>query len=150
MVTPHQIAIDCTDPHAQARFWAAAMDLEVEDHHDQIQQMVADGYATSDDHVEIDGRLAWRTAAACRSEDRRTRLLFQVVPEAKVGKNRVHLDLVSDSPQDQRDTVARLLALGATHVDIGQGAAYAMFALYLTLIVGLLLYKQLMQAMGRG
>jgi multiple sugar transport system permease protein len=32
--------------------------------------------------------------------------------------------------------------------DIGQGAAYAMFALYLTLIVGLLLYKQLMQAMG--
>jgi hypothetical protein len=115
MVTPHQIAIDCTDPHAQARFWAAAMDLEVEDHHDQIQQMVADGYATSDDHVEIDGRLAWRTAAACRSEDRRTRLLFQVVPEAKVGKNRVHIDL--DVGPDQRDAeVARLLELGATRL----------------------------------
>ena len=31
--------------------------------------------------------------------------------------------------------------------DVGQGAADAMFALYLTLIVGLLLYKRLLKAM---
>src|SRR5581483_10712494 len=39
-------------------------------------------------------------------------LLFQVVPEEKVTKNRVHLDL---EPQTTRDAeVARLLDLGAT------------------------------------
>lgn len=32
--------------------------------------------------------------------------------------------------------------------DIGQGAAYALFALYLTLIVGALMFKQLIKAMS--
>lgn len=39
----------------------------------------------------------------------------------KVGKNRLHLDLVPDAGEDQDAEVARLLALGATQVDIGQG-----------------------------
>jgi hypothetical protein len=38
----------------------------------------------------------------------------------KVGQNRIHLDLTTTSLDDQRDTVAELLALGASHVDIGQ------------------------------
>ncbi|HLA15786.1 MAG TPA: VOC family protein [Candidatus Limnocylindrales bacterium] len=38
-------------------------------------------------------------------------LLFQKVPEAKVGKNRVHLDFRSD---DRLTEVARLVALGAS------------------------------------
>jgi len=41
-------------------------------------------------------------------------LLFQVVPEEKVAKNRVHLDLVPDATRDAE--VARLLDLGATLV----------------------------------
>jgi len=41
-------------------------------------------------------------------------LLFQVVPEAKAGKNRVHLDLVPDTTRDA--AVDRLLGLGATLV----------------------------------
>ena len=45
-------------------------------------------------------------------------LLFLEVPEDKVVKNRLHLDL---RPDDQAAEVARLEALGATRVDVGQG-----------------------------
>jgi hypothetical protein len=41
------------------------------------------------------------------------------VPEGKAAKNRLHLDL---RPDDQAAEVERLLMLGATRVDIGQGA----------------------------
>lgn len=46
-------------------------------------------------------------------------LLFLRVPEAKTVKNRLHLDL---RPKDQAAEVARLEALGARRVDIGQDA----------------------------
>ena len=45
-------------------------------------------------------------------------LLFLRVPEAKAGKNRLHLDL---RPEDQDAEVARLEALGASRTDVGQG-----------------------------
>ncbi len=45
-------------------------------------------------------------------------LLFLRVPEGKVVKNRLHLDL---RPGDQAAEVARLEALGARRVSIGQG-----------------------------
>jgi catechol 2,3-dioxygenase-like lactoylglutathione lyase family enzyme len=44
-------------------------------------------------------------------------LLFLKVPEAKTVKNRLHLDL---RPTDQQAKVARLEALGARRVDVGQ------------------------------
>jgi predicted enzyme related to lactoylglutathione lyase len=46
------------------------------------------------------------------------RLLLWRSPDAKVVKNRMHLDLV---PDDQEAEVARAIALGARRVDIGQG-----------------------------
>ncbi len=46
-------------------------------------------------------------------------LLFLRVPEAKMAKNRLHLDL---RPKDQAAEVARLEELGARRVDVGQGA----------------------------
>jgi len=45
-------------------------------------------------------------------------LLFLRVPEDKVVKNRWHLDL---RPRDQAQEVARLTALGATEINVGQG-----------------------------
>ena len=89
-----QIAVDAADPHALARFWAAAVGYDVEDHHDIVAEMLERGFAGADDTVEIDGRLAWRDAAACR-DPRGTgpRLLFQAVPEPKTVKDRIHLDL---------------------------------------------------------
>jgi len=44
--------------------------------------------------------------------------LFIAVPDEKVVKNRIHLDF---RPDDQQAEVDRVLALGARHVDIGQG-----------------------------
>jgi len=48
-------------------------------------------------------------------------LVFCRVDDVKHGKNRVHLDLASSSPEAQRATVDRLVASGAKPVDIGQG-----------------------------
>jgi hypothetical protein len=53
-------------------------------------------------------------------------ILFLQVPDDKVGFNRLHLDLrptgaSPDQAADQAAEVARLEALGATRVDVGQG-----------------------------
>ncbi len=52
------------------------------------------------------------------SADRLPGLLFVPVPELKTAKNRLHLDL---RPDNRDAEVDRLLALGATRADIGQG-----------------------------
>jgi hypothetical protein len=123
-VTPptFQIAIDAADPHALNRFWAAAVGYVVEDHHEQIQGVIAAGYATLDDTIEIDGRLAWNIAAASSDPDGRSpRLLFQHVPEPKTVKDRIHLDLQRGLDDDGRAAeVARLEGLGATRLWDGE------------------------------
>ena len=48
-------------------------------------------------------------------------LIFVPVDAPKVTKNRMHFDLPSRTDDEQRTTVERLLDLGATHADIGQG-----------------------------
>jgi hypothetical protein len=45
-------------------------------------------------------------------------ILFLKVPDDKATKNRLHFDL---RPKDQGFEVERILGLGATRVDIGQG-----------------------------
>ena len=50
------------------------------------------------------------------------RMWFQPVPEPKVVKNRVHLDLTS-SAADRLQEIDRLVAFGARRVDIGQTGA---------------------------
>jgi hypothetical protein len=50
--------------------------------------------------------------------DRLPGLLFARVPEQKTLKNRLHLDF---RPDDHDAAVARLISLGATRADIGQG-----------------------------
>ena len=47
-------------------------------------------------------------------------LVFVPVDDPKTTKNRVHLDLASDSSDHQADIVARLVAAGAAPVDVGQ------------------------------
>ena len=108
-----QIAIDCRDPHALVEFWAAAFDYEVERHDELIRQLLDAGVAQQDDVIELDGRLAWREAAACHHPSL-PRLLFQVVPEEKVGKNRVHLDVHVGDDVVREAVVERLVGLGAT------------------------------------
>jgi predicted enzyme related to lactoylglutathione lyase len=47
-------------------------------------------------------------------------LVFVPVPETKSGKNRIHLDLASQSAAHQAEIVARVRDLGAIPVDVGQ------------------------------
>jgi hypothetical protein len=86
--------IDCAEPAALARFWAAALDYKV---------------LPSDDPAEV---------GIAPKDERGIRFLFVEVPEGKTIKNRLHLDL---RPDDQAAEVERLIGLGARKVDIGQG-----------------------------
>ena len=58
---------------------------------------------------------------APRDAPREPTLEFLAVPVPKAGKNRIDLDLASAGEDDHQRTVDRLLAAGATRVDIGQG-----------------------------
>ena len=116
MIIGHQTTFDCHDPHLLVRFWAEAMDLEVEIGTEFINGLIADGHATEDQTVVIDGERFWTTASACSNADRSTRLLFQQVDEPTAGKNRVHLDLRLAEGVDRDAWVARMEELGATRL----------------------------------
>ena len=115
-----QVAFDCVDPHRQCAFWAAVLGYEVPDVADIVERARAAGYATDDDTSVFDGKVVWKTVAACSDPSAvGPRLLFQQVPEDKVAKNRVHLDV--RMAEDAREAeVARLTALGATWLHEGR------------------------------
>ena len=118
-----QVTFDAADPHALAAFWADVLGVEVEDHSDFVDQLVADARMPSEDRVVIAGRSAFRDVAACSDPSgTEPRLYFQRVPEGKTAKNRVHLDIHVESDSKAAE-VDRLTALGAelieTHDDRG-------------------------------
>jgi catechol 2,3-dioxygenase-like lactoylglutathione lyase family enzyme len=92
------LCFDTTDPAKVAQFWEAALGWRrTWDKEDQIALEPPAG--SPEDGIVPD-------------------LLFLRVPEMKQVKNRLHLDL---RPKDQAAEVARLEALGARRVDVGQG-----------------------------
>ncbi|WP_343035487.1 VOC family protein [Cellulomonas septica] len=96
-----QITIDCHDPVALARWWADAL-----------------GWDVLDEPEDDDGPVEIEIAP---SDGSATNWLFIEVPEGKSTKNRVHPDVRPPDGSDQASELARLLALGATPVDVGQG-----------------------------
>ena len=111
-----QITFDAADPHAQARFWAAALGHETEDHSALVEQLHTAGHLPPEAIIDDGGRPAFRDVAACRDPaGRGPRLFFQRVPEAKTAKNRIHLDL-HVGPARLNAEVDRLIALGATRL----------------------------------
>lgn len=87
------VDIDALDPAAQTRFWSALLDLPADD-----------------DAVSI-------------PLGRRTDLRFVPTTAPKTTKNRLHLDLATESAGHQAALVATARDLGATPVDVGQGTA---------------------------
>ncbi len=113
MAIPVQVTFDAADPHGLARFWAEALRYVKEDHSAVVGQLLAAGRLQREDVVDDAGALAFRDVAACRDPDERgPRLFFQRVPEGKVAKNRVHLDLHVRSDRLEAE-VQRLSSLGA-------------------------------------
>jgi hypothetical protein len=112
-----QVTFDCADPHAQARFWAAVYGTVVEDHSALVDKLVEAGRMPAEDRITLEGRSAFRdVAAASDPAGTEPRLFFQRVPEDKVAKNRVHLDI--HVPDDTKTAeVERLIGLGARLVE---------------------------------
>lgn len=85
--------MDAKDPESLGRWWAEALGWVV----------------VNDDPNEFEIR---------PSPDRLPGLLFVPVPEPKTVKNRLHLDF---RPLDRDREVERLLGVGASRADVGQG-----------------------------
>ena len=91
-----EICIDCNDPKKVAEFWCAVLGWPMQQQDDYYWTSATGGY------------------------DVRPFLVFAPVSEVKTVKDRIHLD-VSPTGCDQAEELERLLSLGATRADVGQG-----------------------------
>lgn len=110
-----QVTVDSAHPHKQAKWWAAALGWAAEpSDEDFIRGLVAAGHAKESDTTTFEGVLVWREGAAISDPEHpeRPRVLFQLVPESKTVKNRLHFDIrVGDK---REDVAAHLETVGAT------------------------------------
>ena len=121
MAYDFQVTVDCADPHTLADWWAETLGWQVEpSNEDFIRKMIAEGYATDAETTTHRGVLVWREGAAITHPDSGRRVLFQLVPEAKAGKNRIHLDLRVGGPEQVPAVKEALLARGATFLHDGR------------------------------
>jgi predicted enzyme related to lactoylglutathione lyase len=89
------LCFDANDPVPLARFWAGVLGWEMaDDSRDGIELLPSDGTGF--------------------------RIRFLPGRRQKTGQNPMHFHLTSTSPEDQQQTVARSLVLGARHIDVGQ------------------------------
>src|SRR3954451_22533681 len=115
-VKEFQLTFDCADPERVARFWCEVLGYVV--------PPPPEGFATWDDFDRTLPLEDQGSAFACIDPTGvGPRLFFQRVPEGKVVKNRLHLDVRAGSGLvgEERLAVleaegARLIALGATPV----------------------------------
>jgi predicted enzyme related to lactoylglutathione lyase len=91
------LCIDAHDPARLAGFWAGVLRWEMTDDPDGGVTLLP----PDDTGFQID---------------------FFPTDALKTGPNQMHFDLTSTSLEGQQETVARALALGGRHLDIGQGA----------------------------
>jgi hypothetical protein len=94
------MVIDAKYPSGLAAFWAAALGWEV-------------------GLDEPDEAAVWPAGYDYPGPEA-VPLIFLAVPEPKAVKNRIHLDLATQSKAHQIELVRRLRALGAVPVDLGQ------------------------------
>ncbi|MPQ98081.1 VOC family protein [Modestobacter sp. I12A-02628] len=116
-----QVTIDSPAPHELADWWAEALEWQREPSDAAfIRRMVAEGHAAESDTMTHRGELVWREGAAITHPDGAApRVLFQLVPEPKTVKNRVHLD-VRVGPERVEQELARLVSRGATELHRGR------------------------------
>lgn len=94
------ITVDAHNPKALAEFWAEVLGWKVNAEGDDIGWWIEREIGDPENTGFPD-------------------ILFLKVPDSKVVKNRLHLDL---RPDNQEEEVARLEKLGAKRIDIGQKA----------------------------
>jgi hypothetical protein len=117
-VRQFQVTFDCADPERVARFWCEVLGYVV--------PPPPDGFDTWDDFDQALPPERRGSAFACVDpKGVGPRLFFQRVPEGKVVKNRVHLDVRVGTGLVGEERVAvleaeyaRLAALGGTRVQL--------------------------------
>lgn len=121
MTVRFQLVVDCADPDLLAHFWAAALGYVIEP--------PPEGFATWDDWRRDIGLPEEELGSGADSivdpEGRGPRVWFQVVPDVKSVKNRLHLDVRASGPrslpmatrvEQVEAEVRRLCDLGATRL----------------------------------
>ena len=113
-----QVVIDCADPGALAPFWAEVLGY--------VEQPPPEGSATWEDWAREHGipQEDWNKAGSVVDPDGKgPRFYFQQVPEGKIVKNRVHVDvfvgegLSGDERRAKAEAEAvRVESLGGTKV----------------------------------
>jgi hypothetical protein len=113
-----QVSFDCADPHALAGFWNETLGYQYD--------APPPGFATWEealDHFGVPEEDRNSASASVDPDGVGPRLWFQRVPEGKVAKNRLHLDVrAAPGLQGEERMVAleaecaRLSALGGTRV----------------------------------
>lgn len=93
-VSLHHIVIDARDLPAQARFWAGVLDWKI------LSEREREVVIGTDETAPVG-------------------ICFMPATDGKVLKNRLHLDL-TPGPDGRDAEVQRILALGASRVDVGQ------------------------------
>jgi Glyoxalase-like domain len=116
MAVPIGLVFDCADPKRVGTFWAAALDY--------VERPPPEGYETWEDYDAANGVPEGEAGYAILDpDDVGPTIFFQPVPEPKVAKNRLHIDLKvsgdATTPDQQRRRriearVAPLVSLGAT------------------------------------
>lgn len=99
--------VDCHDVAAQARWWAEVLGWKIV-------------YEAPDEVVIVPGHVTPDLADRTPWEEIGPGLVFVPVAEPKRAKNRLHLDLAPHLTDDRSAEIERLLAMGATRVDVGQ------------------------------
>jgi hypothetical protein len=94
-----ELIIDCHDHDLVGRFWQEVLGYEVTERSD----------GPEDFYVELTG-----------PPGAGPRIVVGRAPDDKIVKNRLHID-VNATDRDRDAEVERILELGATRVDIGQG-----------------------------
>jgi predicted enzyme related to lactoylglutathione lyase len=96
-----QVNVKARDDVALGRFWADALGWELSSEAPGVTNLEPVGFSYPD------------PAAVC--------IDVVAVPDPETVRYRAHLDLASSSADHQAELVARLLELGATPADVGQG-----------------------------
>lgn len=110
-----QITADSNDPHVLAGWWAETLGWSVEPTDAAfIRRMIDEGHASDADTRVFNGALVWKDGAAICPTGQlgstpRQRIVFQLVPEPKTVKNRVHWDMNLTEADADKDALRTAL-----------------------------------------
>ena len=103
-----QVTFDCAEPERVARFWCEVLGYVI--------PPPPDGFASWDEYDGVPPGEQGASSACVDPSGVGARLYFQRVPEGKVAKNRVHLDIQVERDR-KAEEVARLTHLGAELIE---------------------------------